>query len=319
MRVYMNFTAVRGPYGGANSFLRALRDALEDHGLKVVTSSADRADVALLNALTNDLDRDTVERIAERIPVVHRKTGYRGRGSDELRAEVDGAIRGDRLQIEFGPFVSHTIFQSAYSRDVFTASGFAGDFTVISNGVDERVFNSAPRKGLFRREVRRSAWDGREPLRVAISTWSTDPSKGFPEYARIDGELGEVPGVDVRLIGRVPSDLTFSSIAVTPPRSRSGLARFLKEQHVLLHLTQWESCSNALLEGINCGLPVIYLDSGSNREFAERYGVEYRGSFKQAVDEMKARYAELRQGTLVGPYGISRIAPEYVRVLEAVA
>ena len=52
----MNFREVRGPYGGANSFLATLRRAFEDSGVKVVTQPWRRFDVALLNALTNDIE-----------------------------------------------------------------------------------------------------------------------------------------------------------------------------------------------------------------------------------------------------------------------
>lgn len=319
MRVYMNFTEVRGPYGGANSFLRTLKHELIRRGVEIVTDERARYDVALLNGLTNDIDASFAERIASRgTPIVHRKVGYRGRGSAELRAEdAAGVVVGDRLQVEFSPFLVHTIFQSVYSREVFAAGGFDGPSTVIHNGVDPSIFNQRVGFGPWRRP--RPVWDGNEPLRVVISTWSNDRNKGFDDYARIDAALAGRNDVAVTLIGRAPADLDFEHIAVRGPYRRKALARELKGQHVVLQLARWETCSNALLEALNCGLPAIYLDSGANKELAEAYGVEYRDDFATALAAMRASYADLQARTRSNPFRIGAVADRYLEVLRSAA
>lgn len=316
MRVYLNFKAVRGPYGGANSFLRALVHALRKEGVTFVYDPDGRFDVALLNALTNDIDVAFVRRIAERgIPIVHRKVGYRASGSADMRAfDPDGVVHGDRLQLDFSPYLAHTVFQSEYSRDVFLAGGFEGDHTVIHNGVDEHIFNQ--RAGL--RGAPRTTWTKGSPLRIVVSTWSADPLKGFTEYEAIDTQLVGRDDVSVTVVGRLPDAVRFRAIRREGPYARRRLARSLKARHVLLQLALWETCSNALLEGIACGLPPIYIDSGSNRELANPYGVEYRGDFAAAVDEMRERYIDLQESTRSHPYRISIAAPRYLEILESV-
>ena len=126
LRVYMNFRGRpralrRGQCVPAEPARRARAARI-----RVTHRPRARYDVALLNALTLDIDRSFVERVAERAPVVHRKTGYRDRGPAELRAEVDSVVVGDRLQVEFDELVTHSVFQSEYSRIVFEAAGFAG-------------------------------------------------------------------------------------------------------------------------------------------------------------------------------------------------
>jgi len=317
MRVLMNFRAVRGPYGGANAFLRALKKEFARRGIRVVHDVEGRYDVALLNALTDGIDADCARRIAERgVPIVHRKVGYRVSGSPDMRAvDPDGVVHGDRLQLEFSPHISHTIFQSEYSREVFTAGGFTGKSTIIHNGVDEAIFNQSIGAPMRRRQ--RPGWHSREPLRVAISTWSTDVNKGFDDYVSIDGELATTD-VTVTLLGSVRAGIVFEHIRTEGPYRRRRLARRLKEQHVLLQLARWETCSNALIEGINCGMPVIYLDSGSNKEIADPYGVEYTGDFNQSIALIEERYAELQERTRTNPYRMTLVAPRYQEVLESV-
>ena len=292
----MNFQEVRGPYGGTNSFLRTLRNWLaQQDGIQLTHDPRAEYDVALLSGLTDGVDLALVTQIAARgIPVVHRKVGYRVSGGPEMRRVVDGVVWGDKLQVEFTPHLTHTIFQSHYSRDVFVNSGFDGPHSVIYNGVDEAVFNTSVRVGwLRRRTTPRQWWDGRSPLRVLISSWSKDPNKGFDDYAAIDAVVGARRDVQVSFVGRVPDGLRFQHIRVHAPRGRDALARLLKEHHVILQLARFETCSNALIEGINCGLPAIFLDSGSNAEIAANYGVRYDGEWDAALAAIQSGVAAL--------------------------
>ena len=317
VRVYFNFTERRGPYGGANSFLRTLRKALRRRGVTVTDDPRAHVDVVLLNALTDEIDLAFVQRIAQQgAPIVHRKVGYRASGSPEMRAVHDGVVHGDKLQIEFSPFLRHTIFQSEYSRGVFLSSGFTGTYSIIHNGVDEDVFNPTERRLLGSRP--RRPWDGASPLRVVVSTWSTDPKKGFEDYRRIDDELAGRKDVELTLVGRVPDGLRFRTFRVLRARPAARLAAELRRHHALLQLARYETCSNALIEGINCGLPAIYLDSGSNAEVAGQYGVEYTGDIDASLTALRARYAELVERIPENPYRSRLVVEHYLEVFEEV-
>lgn len=312
----MNFREVKGPYGGANSFLRTLHGELRRRGVTVTNDARADVDVVFLNALTDDIDLPFVERIAARgAPVVHRKTGFRGRGVPEMRREVDGVVQGDRLQVEFTPFLAHTIFQSEYSRRVFEESGYSGPSTVIPNGVDESVFNTKLRR-LGRGVRERPYWQPGSPVRVVISTWSKDENKGFVHYRQIDRILADRRNVTVELVGRTPT--RFRNIRVHRPRAHARLAAFLKRRDVLLQLAEHETCSNALIEGINCGLPAIYLDSGANEEIARPYGIRYEGDFFAALDGVLDRYGEIVAAIPDNPYRIGLVAQKYLEVFESV-
>ena len=238
MLVYLNARPRSGAYGGANAFLRSLVAELERRGVRTTADPGDPFDVGLLNALTEGLDFEAVRRLAERgRPLVHRKTGYLGRGSVGQRAIVGGVVLGDAQQVAFDPFLAHTIFQSHYSRDVFVAAGHSGTSSVIHNGVDEAVFNLEQRRFAAGRR-RRSFWRTGEPLHVVISSWSSDENKGFPEYRRIDGQLGGRADVRVTLVGRAPDDAGFEHIRVRGPRGPRRLADTLRRGHVILAARQ---------------------------------------------------------------------------------
>jgi glycosyltransferase involved in cell wall biosynthesis len=318
MLVYVNARPRGGAYGGANAFLRTLLGELERRGVQTTSEERASFDVALLNALTERLDLDTVRRLADTgRPLVHRKTGYRGRGAPGLRQWVDGVVLGDAYQVAFDPHLAHTIFQSFYSRDVFVAAGHRGRSSVIWNGVDETIFN--PDAGRFPWQRALRPRHRGEPWRVVVSSWSADENKGFGEYRRIDEQLRGRDDVQVTIVGRVPPDARFRAIRVLGPRGHSRLASTLRRFHVILQLAQWETCSNALLEGLSCGLPAVYLDSGANAELAAPYGVAYDGDLVAALAALEPRYDEIVAGLRERPFRIAHAAGRYLEVLEAVA
>lgn len=320
MRVFMNFSESRGLSGGAHSFLRALRRELKKKGIVFTNRVDGDFDVALLNALTNRLDIGMVKRIHEKgRPIIHRKVGYSVSGSEAMRQVVSGVVEGDRRQIEFSSYITHTVFQSEYSRDVFFSEGFRGPYTLIANGADKDTFNRMVRPKIFGwSRQRRGYRQGSSGFRFAIVTWSKDMNKGFDDYKLFDQALDEMPDVEIWFIGRKPSNIKFKNIRVFRPRRHTSLAKKLKQCDGFIQMARNETCSNALLEGICCGLPVIFKDSGSTSQFASRYGVEYKGDPQGSMRELMYGHELLVRDIDDFPYSIQESANKYFELLNEV-
>lgn len=319
MQVYTNLRRVRGPYGGAYNFMGALMRRLAARGFQFHNDPAAPADVALLNALNDGLRPEQARKLFERgIPIVHRKVGYIVSGSPEMRAIVDGRVHGDAIQMKFDPYVKMTIFQSAYSADAYAKQGYFGKSTIIRNGADEAIFNYQRASWLGLRRRAREPWRS-GVLRLAISTWSTDPNKGFDDYKKIDDELGTLPDVEIALAGRVPAHVKFKHIQTIGAMKARPLAEFLKTRHGFLTLSRLETCSNALIEALNCGLPAIYLDSGSNAELAGQFGTIWDGRLRASIERFKSGYDEWYRRLPDNPFRLSLVAPQYEEVLRVAA
>jgi glycosyltransferase involved in cell wall biosynthesis len=322
IRVFTNFRTLRGLSGGANSFMRTLIRELEQRGYVFGTKRDSEYDLVFLNALSDGVtpvDAAYWKR-ERRLPVVHRKVGYTVSGGPEMREKVDGVPRGERIQMEFDPYVDFTIFQSEWSRDEFLKAGFRGDAVVIRNGVSSEIFHPRVRNGIWpwSNQVVRPSWKPNEPFRIAISSWSTDSNKGFAEYERLDRELPSHPGYEIDFFGRTPDFARFRSIRKHGALPHAKLAANLRRCHALLTLSRNETCSNSLIEAISCGLPAVFLDSGSNREIAEPYGVEYREDFWSSFEALKVRYAECFAKATAEPFRIAPVVDRYRALFERV-
>ncbi len=248
----------------------------------------------------SDLDLDEAVKLRRKgARVMHRLNGIaRLYGRDP--ADDDRAIMINRKIADV------SVFQSEWSRARFLELRLAPSASVtIPNGVDPRFFHSRGR----------TFWNGRDRFRLVISNWSVNVRKGFPYYRQFDELLEEEPNVSIDLIGNAPDSMHFRNIRIHAPVASADLGELLRTYHGLLQFAEHDTCSNAVLEGISCGLPVLYLDSGGTKEIAGACGVAYTGDFLESVDLLQDQYDSLVAGIRDHPFTIEKAADAYLGAL----
>jgi glycosyltransferase involved in cell wall biosynthesis len=286
------------PYGGSNQFLLALRRELERRGLRTSEQVITRKTRAmLLNAHVFDVDYLRRHRRPD-LRVVHRVDGPLAayRGFDDGTDELIGAINAE--------LADATIFQSRYSLDANLARGLEfRDPVVIPNAVDPAIFWAPPV---------REVTEGR-PIRVVAASWSDNPNKGGATYAWLDEHV-DPDRFSLTFVGN--SQVSFARTRHIPPLPSEQLADVLRDHDLFLIASWHEPCSNALLEALACGLPVVYRDSGGNRELAGAAGVAFEHDEEVPVrlEEAARRYAELRDA--IASPTIAEIAGRYLQTMR---
>jgi hypothetical protein len=149
--------------------------------------------------------------------------------------------------------------------------------------------------------------------------WSANPKKGFPQYAELDARIagGELPGVELWVIGRWPSDLKWKAARTFPPDHGAGLAGLLRQCHGYITASLHEPGGMHFIEGLQCGLPLLYhLDGGGIVELGEKFGVGFRDDLLRGVRQWKEAYVGLRQRVLNDPPSGARMCTDYREVLQ---
>ena len=151
-----------------------------------------------------------------------------------------------------------TVFQSRYSLQQHAAEGLElAAPVVIPNAPDPAIFHPPPE---------RSPLAGRR-LRIVTTSWSTNPARGADALRWLDRHL-DTDRFEMTYVGR--SELELERITLVEPLPSHGVAEQLRAHDVFFTASRHEACSNALLEGLACGLPALYVRSGSTGSSSAR-------------------------------------------------
>lgn len=293
------------PYGGANQFLLALEKALERRGYNVLRNDwRSPAGAHLFNSMSFDYTHIQQLRMLQPDAVfVQRVDGpiSRYRGTDPAA--------NDDIVFGINKLMNATVFQSAYSLCGCAELGYRPVLpSIVRNSVDPDIFH--PGAGRERcSEV--SIKEG--PIKIVSTSWSDNPRKGRDIFAALD-RLIDFARYDYRFIGRCEVDL--SHITKFEPMPSERIADELRRADIFIFASAHESASNALTEALACGTPVIYLDSGGNREIVGAGGLAFRDATEVPLllDRMAANLSLFRDSISVP--SIDEIAANYIAVIE---
>ena len=312
MKISINAKPVEGPFGGGSQFIRDLTKYLEQSGYDVTFSLREsNVDLILMIHPNRNLSivRYGMNAIRSYITcypntlLVHRVNicdSHRG-------TEIE-----DKVMLDANKLADYTVFISSFLKDYYISIGFDSHrpHTIIQNGADENVFNPTGR----------ADWKPNEKLKIVTHHWSKAYTKGFDIYERLDLLLGTDPFRELfefTVIGNVPKGLHFKHTRRIEPLTGTELARALKEHHVYITASRNEGAGMHHIEGMRCGLPILYLDSGALPEYCSPYGIEFTLiNFEEKLLEMLELYPNLRQKVLDCPYTDSWMAAQYKALFE---
>ncbi|MBF0267992.1 MAG: glycosyltransferase [Alphaproteobacteria bacterium] len=311
LRLAMNINSIAGAYGGGNIFANFVERAMQAHGHEVFRSLVPGLDLILIvssnyHPATSSFSVQDILAYREANPqtvVLHRVNT-----SDEARG-VNGGLN-QAVQFAFTA-ADHVVFVSQFIRDLFISHGYDPQrpHSIITTGSDERIFYP---------DVN-SDWVVDTPLRIVTHHWSNNYLKGFDIYQRLDEMLAQSSfrqRFSFTCIGRLPIGVQLSNSTVLPPLPPSDLGSTLRQHHVYLSAARYEAAGNHFIEGMRCGLPILYLNSGSLPEYAAPFGLGFTlNSFPDRLAEMPIRYAELRAKALQCPYTADLMTNNYVSLM----
>lgn len=266
MKVYIVYPVTDAPWGGANQFLRMLRNGLRARGC--YAEQPNLADAVLFNSHHELSEVLALRRAFPGTLFIHRIDGPLALGRGPAGKSVD------RVSFSWNRcFADGTVFQSEWSRMECLHHGLvcSAHWHVIRNAADPSIFfppHSARARGV---------------IRVISSSWSSNMRKGFDVLAHLGQHL-DPSRFELTFVGNAPEGFRFGRIRHVPPQPSCQLAAMLRACDIYLGPFCNDACSNAIAEGVQCGLFPVVRRSGGNLEVA---GAEAE-AFDTAADAIPA-------------------------------
>lgn len=324
MKICIWYSMTDNPYGGANSFLKALKTYLTLKGHQVIDSPSASADVILVNSWSMGsgafLSPDRVAEVKKygctawyrkHLPFLKIVFARGKRKGPPIIHRLDGiaALYGrhddsDATQIMINEMADYTIFQSEFCRQSFANAGVKPmKSSVIFNGVDNLIYYPGRKKNVSSGN-----------LKALAVSWSDNRKKGFSALT----DIAALSGIELTFIGNWCKSVPNGKVRLLGAKPASEIAGLMRQNDIFVHAAENDPCPNVVLEALACGLPVLYKDSGGTSELAKGYGVPLDEGYRRAIAELRERYSETRENILqnLHSFSIEYAAEKYLAVIE---
>ena len=315
LKISINVQNKEGPWGGGNLFISNLKNYLESNGNEVIFNLFD-SDIDIILIIDPRMLSESVMYTPKEIEFYKRNINNKCKVVHRINEcdERKGTSGINKYYIKANKVADHTVFVSEWLKNIYINSGFSSkNLDVIMSGANSEIFNYHER----------AVWNKNEPLRIVTHHWGSNFNKGFDIYSYLDKSIQEKYKKQIKFtyIGNLNKDLEFQSTEIIEPKSGRELANLIKENHIYLTASINEPSGNHHIEAAQCGLPILYRDSGGMPEFTKGFGVEFQGKqdFFESLDELKNNYLTFFEKMKEYPFNSLIMSKEYLELFNKLA
>lgn len=267
MKISVNIKEIDGPWGGGNNFYKSLKFYGNKKGYKIINHLFDN-DIDLILILCNLKSSTSASYMVKsgvnyskinNIPLIQRVNEC------DLRKNTFGV---DKEIISISEKVNGCIFVSEWLKsDVFREIKNENKIS-IRNGANTEIFKKSIKKK-------------NKIIKIITHHFSNNLMKGYRYYSELDKIIGKTDlkeKVEFTLIGNIPKEITFKNSKIISLLPIEKIAKELKNYDLYITASEYEPGANHVVEALASGLPVIYLNSGSMKEYVGEFGLEFTKS-----------------------------------------
>ena len=218
----------------------------------------------------------------------------------------------NKYLINANKVADETIFVSNWLKNLYLTQGIkSNNLNVIMAGADSEIFNSHEKK----------VWDKNTKLKLVTHHWGANWNKGFDTYVSDQMlNLQEWKNIiEFTYIGNLPKNFEFNNTNVVKQLSGKILSDKIKENHIYVTGSINEPSGNHHIEGAQCGLPLLYLDSGGTPEYCEGFGIKYETqNFQLKLKEIVDKYDYYENNMINYPFNANKMCSEYLELFEKI-
>ena len=251
LKVFINFNSTDQPYGGGNQYTSQLVRYLKHRDINITYEL--ESDIGIYFII--DIRKGPYKKYGINEIYEHRnKLGY---GYIIYRInDCDGTRpRGilEKLIVDNRDKIDHYIFNSGFIKDYYLNKyNELKDikYNVIYNTTDNSIFYPSNTQKLGNK------------IRIVTHHWSENIHKGYDIYNKLWNYCRNNERYEFVFIGRKFNDnYKDSNVIVIGPYSGVELANAIRKCDIYVSASILDACPMHIVEGISCGLPILYINS----------------------------------------------------------
>jgi hypothetical protein len=307
MKISIGTKIKDGPWGGGNLFAINLTNYLIKKGHQVIYNlNDDDIDLILITEprRTSESSAFTHIDVENYLKYVKRDSLVIHRVNECDERKNTNYV--NKYLIQANSIADATVFVSSWLEELFTSQGIdKRKNNVIRAGADSTIFNNTNHK----------PWNKNKKLRIVTHHWGDNWNKGFEIYKMLDDLLSKESiskKIKFTYIGNIPKKFTFKNTEVLTPLYGVELAEELKKNHIYLTGSLNEPSGNHHIEGAQCGLPLLYINSGGIPEYCNGFGVSFDShNFVDKLNEIIKNYDLYLKRIEKYPFSSEKMCQDY--------
>ena len=311
MKISIGSKIIDGPYGGGNEFLKNLTHYIEKKGHTVVNSLVDDdIDIILLTNPLFDSETSTFNSadIEYYLTFINNNSLVFQRFNECDERKNTNHV--NKKLIKSNRQVDLNIFVSDWLKHLFENLGLNKEknFSILGGPLGKK-FNS----------TNKIYWTKNKSLKIVTHHWSSNLMKGFDIYSKLDS-LVKNNNLDFKIeftyIGNIPDNVNFENTSVVSSMSTEKISNELKKHDIYITGSINEPSGNHHIEAAQCGLPILYRDSGGIPEYCDGFGVSFNDNFIEKLQEIIDDYSKYKNRIKKYPFSSKKMCDEFFDLFE---
>ena len=299
--------------GGGNFFVLNFENFFKSNNFKITYELEDNIDLILVidprknKNFNKDYSFEDILNYKKKNRNV--KIIYRVNENDIKREK---SIHIEELLVDTMKKVDHVVFVSEWLKNYYIEKYKLNiKCNSIINGCDNNIFYPKKNKQKFMNNK----------IKLITHHHSNNYLKGFHIYNQIDKLLKNNKNIEFTFVGNYHPDYKPKNINLLPSCHGSSLADLIRNHDIYLTATQYEPGAMHYVEGLSCGLPVLYCKNGGGaHEVCKKSGEEYNdlNSMINKMELIKKNYDNYVNLINYDYLGHKRCCEEYLKLISKI-
>jgi hypothetical protein len=250
MKIFINFAAKDIAYGGGNVFvLNIVKHLSKLKNVTITYTLDDDIDIYFLIDIRKDgrFKKYTFDEIYNnKVKNGKGKIVYRINDCDVTRTRKSL----EPMITKYAEKIDHFVFNSDFIRDYYHDK-----YDIFHTKRSSVIYNTSDSSSFYPKEMKLN-----KKLRIVTHHWSDNINKGYDIYHKLYQLSKERNDIEMVFVGRKFNDNYQDHPPVLGPYKGLELANVLRSCDIYITGSIYDACPMHVLEGLSCGLPMLYID-----------------------------------------------------------